>query len=332
MTNRGCVCLGLGVLLAVVLFGPRGLEAGDEYAPLQVKEGWTPKTVNLDVRDETRSRTIPIKVYLPESQSPAPVVLFSHGLGGSRENNPYLGNHWSGRGYVVVFIQHPGSDESVWRGVPLRQRMAEMRDAANLENTLLRLRDVPAVIDQLERWETEDGSPLKGRMNLKAIGMSGHSFGAVTTQGVSGQRAARGAGFTEKRITAAVAMSPSGPVVGDAARAFGEVSIPWLLMTGTKDVAAVGNTTVENRLSVYPALPAGSKYELVLKDAEHMAFGERALRGADGKRNPNHHRAILAVSTAFWDAYLREDAAARMWLDGEGPKSVLETDDRWQRK
>ena len=209
---------------------------------MNVTEGWTPKTVNLDVRDESRSRTLPIKVYLPESQLPAPVVLFSHGLGGSRENNPYLGNHWSGRGYVEVFIQHPGSDESVWRDAPLRQRMTAMREAANLENTVLRLRDVPAVIDQLERWETEAGSPLKGRMNLKAIGMSGHSFGAVTTQGVSGQRAARGgASFTEARIKAALPMSPSAPALGDPKSAFGEVSIPWLLMTGTKDVAAVGN-------------------------------------------------------------------------------------------
>ena len=107
------------IVMALGLVGlcPGNAAAYDGYDPLSVQEGWTPKTVNLDVRDESRSRTIPIKVYLPESQSPAPVVLFSHGLGGSRENNPYLGNHWSGRGYVVVFIQHPGSDESVWRTV-----------------------------------------------------------------------------------------------------------------------------------------------------------------------------------------------------------------------
>ena len=46
----------------------------------------------------------------------------------------------------------------------------------------------------------------------------------------------------------------------------------------------------------------------------------------------NHHRAILAVTTDFWDAYLRDDAAARKWLDGEEVRGVLETNDRWQRK
>ncbi|MEO0016745.1 MAG: hypothetical protein RLZZ522_28, partial [Verrucomicrobiota bacterium] len=36
--------------------------------------------------------------------------------------------------------------------------------------------------------------------------------------------------------------------------------------------------------------------------------------------------------TAFWDAHLNQDAAAATWLDGPGPRSVMEPDDRWQRK
>jgi len=54
-------------------------------------------------------------------------------------------------------------------------------------------------------------------------------------------------------------------------------------------------------------------------DAEHSAFGDRPLPGDQKPRNPNHHRAILALSTAFWDAYLRGDAAARAWLQGARP-------------
>jgi hypothetical protein len=71
----------------------------------------------------------------------------------------------------------------------------------------------------------------------------------------------------------------------------------------------------------------------VLDKAEHSAFGERALTGDKGvQRNPNHHRAILATSTAFWDAYLREDPAARKWLDGDEVRQVLDPADRWQKK
>jgi hypothetical protein len=105
-----------------------------------------------------------------------------------------------------------------------------------------------------------------------------------------------------------------------------------MLMTGTKDVAPIGDQDVKSRLAVFSALPPGGKYELVLENAEHSVFTERPLPGDKEKRNPKHHRAILALSTAFWDTYLRDDIQAKAWLDGDGPKSVLEHGDKWQKK
>lgn len=326
--RRLVLCVGvLGVLAAP------GLPAqGGGYDPLVVTLQATQAPVDLTIDDARRGRAIPIRVYLPASGAPAPVVLFSHGLGGARTGSAYLGRHWAARGYVAVFLQHPGSDESVWRDVPQAQRMAAMRRAANAQNTLLRFRDVPAVLDQLTRWQAA-GNPLKGRLDLTRVGMSGHSFGAVTTQGVSGQRTARGRDlFTDARIKAAVIMSPSTPRGSEAPQAFGEVRLPWMLMTGTKDVSAIGDADLASRLGVYPALPPGGKYELVLDNAEHSAFTETPLPGDREARNPHHHRVILALSTAFWDAYLRGDVAARAWLDGVGPRSVLQEKDGWQRK
>jgi predicted dienelactone hydrolase len=259
-------------------------------------------------------------------------VLFSHGLGGNRAGSEYLGNHWALRGYVAVFLQHPGSDDGVWKDAPPAQRLAAMKQAADLENFQLRVRDVSAVLDQLERWNNTGSHIVAGRLDMKRIGMSGHSFGAVTTQAVSGQSFPIGRGFTDPRIKAAVVMSPSGPRRGDPKQSFGRVAIPWMLLTGTLDTAIIGDADLPSRLSVFPALPPGGKYELVLDKAEHSAFTDRALPGDREKRNPNHHRAILAVTTAFWDAYLRDDAEARKWLDGDAARSVLEKDDKWQRK
>jgi len=285
--------------------------------------------------DSERDREIPIRVYLPDAQEPMPVVLFSHGLGGSRRNNAYLGNHWAANGFVAVFLQHPGSDESVWKTAPLRRRLQAMKKAASAANFSLRVEDVPALIDQLERWNAEAGHPLEGRLDLDRIGMSGHSFGAITTQAVSGQSFGfLGQRFTDPRIDAAIAFSPSSPRLGDPARAFGSVSIPWLLMTGTKDEALiVGGADAEARLDVFPHLPKSiDAYELVLKDAEHSAFSEGPLPGDQEPRNPNHHRAILEISTTFWNAYLNDNAEARAWLQGDGARSVLEDGDRWQAR
>ena len=275
--------------------------------------------------------TFPSAFICPRTPRPEPVVLFSHGLGGSRAGSVFLGEHWAARGYVAVFLQHPGSDDSVWKDEPGPQRMRAMKQAASLDNFLLRVKDVPAVLNQLEIWNTDKTNPLAGRLDLKKVGMSGHSFGAVTTEAVSGESLpVGGQQFTDPRIRAAIAFSPSSPKTGSATKAFGSVKIPWMLMTGTKDVAPIGDQDVASRLAVYPALHGAPKYEVVLYNAEHSVFTDRALPGDREPRNPNHHRVILALSTAFWDAYLRGDAGALAWLNGPGPRSVMEPADHWQ--
>jgi len=327
--------LSRGRFAAVLLVGIMGyvgpaLGDYDPMAPLPTAG----KVVPLDMtsRDEARERDIPLRVWLTPGTSPQPVVLFSHGLGGSKEGSAYLGEHWAARGYVVVFLQHPGSDDAVWRGQSPFRRFGAMKEAANGANFMLRVRDVPAVLNQLGGWNAKAGHPLEGRLDLTRVGMSGHSFGAVTTQAVSGQTFLGKPRFTDDRIKAAIAFSPSGPPRGDPGSAFGAVTIPWLLMTGTRDTSLIGAANVASRLTVFPALPPGKAFELVLYDAEHSAFTDRALPGDTQARNPNHHRAILALSTAFWDAYLNGDVAALAWLQGAGPRSVLEEKDRWQRK
>ena len=333
LTRTALRTLALTFLLLPGALARVAAEAPAPYDPLAAPAIESVVIADFIITDQARSRDIPIRVYaLPETKN-APVVLFSHGLGGSRENGAYLGNHWAARGYVCVFMQHAGSDESVWKDAGRGQRLNAMRDAASGENLLLRVKDVPAVIDQLAVWNQEQGHALAGRLDMAHVGMSGHSFGAVTTQSVSGQVAARGLiNGTDPRIQAACAFSPSSPRAGSVDAAFGSVRIPWMLMTGTEDVSPIGGIDVESRLAVYPALPAGGKYEVVLFGAKHSAFGDVPQRLDRGQRNPNHHRAITALSTAFWDAWLKKDEAAKTWLDGEGPKSVLEEKDRWQRK
>lgn len=302
-----------------------------QYDPLSVQSQFKAESIELTAKHARQSREVPLRVDLPAGKEPTPVVFFSHGLGGSRDGNHFMGNHWAGRGYVVVFLQHPGSDTSVWQNTPMRERMTAMRDAASAKNLALRCEDVKATLDQLEQWNRTEGHPLCGRLDLTHVGMSGHSFGAHTTQAVSGQKFPIGRGFTDERIDAAIAFSPSSPAAGSKSQAFGSVAVPWMLMTGTKDVAAIGGQSVESRLEVFPNLPKSiDRFELVLKDAEHSAFTDGRLMGEKGSRNPNHHRAILALSTAFWDAYLKEDAAAKAWLGSDAVKKLLDTEDRWQ--
>jgi predicted dienelactone hydrolase len=314
----------------LMLAGMENIHANG-YDPLAADPAFSATHLDLTVHDGARGRDIPIRIYLPAMTGAEPVVLFSHGLGGSRAGNVFMGEHWSARGYVAVFVQHTGSDESVWENVPPLERMRAMKQAASLDNFVLRVQDIPAVLDQLEIWNSDKTNVLFGRLNLKEVGMSGHSFGAITTEAVSGENLPlTGKEFTDPRIKAAIAFSPSPPHTGDPAMAFGAVEIPWMLMTGTEDVAPIGDIDVPSRLKVYPALHGAPKYQVVLFDAEHSAFTDRPLPGDHEPRNPNHHRVMLALTTAFWDAYLRGDTNALAWLNGTGPRSVMEPKDEWE--
>lgn len=323
--------VGAFLVALVMTVGAPTARLHAEYDPLRVTAA-EPRIWDATVEDGSRSREIPLRVYLPEGTAPAPVVLFSHGLGGSREGYRYLGVHWALRGYVAVFLQHPGSDDSVWKDKPVAQGMAALRKAASLKNFLLRVADVPAVLDQLERWNNESGHRLSGRLMVDKVGMAGHSFGAITTQAVGGQRSTTELEFTDSRIAAAVAMSPSRPARDDPGYAFGSVQIPWMLLTGTKDDGPFGSAGAASRLMVFPALPPGGKYELVLDKAEHSVFSDRPLPTDSAPRNPRYHKTILAVTTAFWDAYLRDDPAARSWLDSDAVRRAMDPADRWQSK
>lgn len=304
----------------------------DTYNPLRLAEKSEGKSIEATVKDASRKREIPVRIYLPASTDPVPVILYSHGLGGSREASRFMGEHWSKRGYIGVFLQHPGSDESIWKDKAIGNRMSSLRDNASYQNLVLRCQDVVAVLDQLAIWNGEAGHPLKARCDLEHVGMSGHSFGAHTTQAVSGQNFPLiGQRYLEQRIDAAIAFSPSSPSRGKVSDSFQAVKIPWMLMTGTKDTAPVGDQTVESRLKVFPSLPSSiDRYELVLDGAEHSVFTDPRMSADRKPRNPKHHQAILALSTAFWDAYLQSSPEALQWLQGEEARQILDSADRWQ--
>jgi len=322
------------ILVLLFLLLPQFAFTMEDYNPLAVSDS-NVQTIELTVKDEKRNRQIPLLIYLQTNRSSSPVILFSHGLGGSREGNSYLGLHWASRGYVAVFLQHPGSDASLLENTSKIGRFVALKQAANTENFLLRVQDVSSVLDQLEAWNTLSSNPLHNKLDMNRVGMSGHSFGAVTTQAVSGQSFKRNnISYTDNRIKAAIMLSPRWQD-RNSKETFSSVRIPWMLMTGTLDNALIregGGVDAKSRREVYKALPVGEKYELVLDGAEHSAFGDRALPIDKMPRNPNHHRAVLALSTAFWDSYLKDNASARSWLDGDSVRGVLEQKDIWQRK
>lgn len=131
---------------------------------------------------------VPIKIYLPDDASlAAPVVLFSHGLGGSREGATYLGEHWSKANYAVIALQHPGSDDSVWKDLPKRKAYRALKKAASGRSFMGHIHDIQVVLDWLQQSSEAAAHPLYLLVDTERIGKAGHSFGTVTTQAMIGQ-------------------------------------------------------------------------------------------------------------------------------------------------
>jgi hypothetical protein len=331
LQRRACVQALLASALPGVPLCVRAQRVGAEV----INETW---------RDAARSRAIPVKIRWPDATKFTglrPLVLFSHGLGGTVDGGAIWGEAWAAAGFVVAHLQHAGSDLAAVRGATSSfADQRALRTVAGPDQLAARLRDVMFVLDEVGRRHAQ-GHGHWAHVRPAQIGMSGHSFGAHTTLGVAGQRYPGFDGVNEPRLAAFIALSPTAPVGAEAPRAFERLTRPVLSVTGTldSDVAGTG-ATPERRMAVYGALPkgagAGPKAHLVLKDADHMTFAGQTGRAvailpresAARDLQPAHHSLVARITTDWWLATLADDAAARARLQNP---TGLRAGDRWEQ-
>ncbi|BAM04492.1 alpha/beta hydrolase family protein [Phycisphaera mikurensis] len=273
----------LVVLLSLLAAGPAGAGVGHRV-----------------LHDEARGRDVPVKITTPDDAEPGrlPAVFFSHGLGGSVEAAGYLAEGLAEAGYIVVNVQHPGSDRRVWEGLPRATRRPAMRAAASAEQSRARPADVSFALTALLGTGDVPIDPAR-------VGVAGHSFGSLTARLLAGQRVAGGRSFTDPRFRAAVALSGP-PARFDAAVA--EIAIPVLHITGTRDVSRIDpNLTPADRRDAYDRSPAGHQYLVLYAGADHGVFGgagERRPRGRDLERDAAIQGSVLEACIRFFDGFL----------------------------
>ncbi|MCL4747932.1 MAG: hypothetical protein KJZ83_21360 [Burkholderiaceae bacterium] len=272
---------------------------------------------DLDWTDAQRARVVPARLYLPAATGPVPLVVFSHGLGGSRFGYSHLGRYWAAHGIAALHLQHAGSDRAVWGARDL-STVAAVINAATFDNAIARVQDVSFAIDRVLA-----DAELGRLIDPARIGVAGHSFGANTALLASGARFRRDdsvLSFTDRRVRAAVILSaPSLPAEQDPWFVYGPIAVPTLHLTGTHDYIALpvlGSTPAERRVP-FDSMVASPRYLGVFEDGRHSMFNDRA-RDATSEAIKASARAI---TLAFWRAVFERDARAGELL--AAPRRVL---------
>jgi len=273
--------------------------------------------IDLDVVDATRDRPVPLRLYLPRAAGPdrpVPMVVFSHGIGGSRAGYAWLGTHWADEGLASLHLQHVGSDRSLWAAGSPFALVERLHGAARADEAIARVRDLRFALD------TVLGGALGERIDAGRIVAAGHSYGANTTLLAAGARVARDGvpdDLADPRIRAAIAISAP-PFYGEPSPAaiLSGVRLPSLHVTCTDDVIRIPGywSGVEDRVAVFEAIGGERKVLAVFSGGSHSMFTDRA--GAGG---PQLNAQVKAATRELTTAFLRgvrdgDDAGAlRAW-------------------
>lgn len=285
------------------------------------------KTFKTVWHDDARDRDVPVKIYFPAVAGKYPVIIFSHGLGGTCDGYEYIGTHWAKNGYVSVHIQHKGSDDGVWRGKA--NPMQEMKKATmDLESVLNRPKDVTFAIDQMDKLSKDDKSELKGKCDLDKVGVAGHSFGAYTALASSGRKLVGPLGasmnLSDPRIKACIAMSAPAKEKEKQNNSYSGYKVPCMHMTGTLDDSPVADTKAADRRIPFDSIDKGDQYLITFKDGDHMIFSGRGQKMGERAAGDKVFQALIMQSaTQFLDGYLKDKIEAKKWLTDGGLEKAM---------
>ena len=268
--------------------------------------------------DSAQGRAIPVRIYFPRQTKPAPVILFSHGIGASIESCTYLANAWVAQGFACVLVQHPGSDENIWKGKV--RFLNEFRTAFEQNwSSRTRARDLHFVLNRLEQLVQSDPR-FASRIDMDRVGVGGVDLGALASLLMAGQVPPdNGDSLYDSRIKAVLALSPPVRAMNIGyQKMYQPIAAPTLFITGTKDDGIVGPTKAVHRRIPFDAMDQCQRYLITLDGGDHRIYGGRVFSFLPARNDEKFQSAIVRSSTFFWRAVLQNDPVAVQAMDRYG--------------
>ena len=283
-----------------------------------------------DWHDDSRDRALPTSVWYParpdgtadRSHAPYPLILFSHGSGGSRDLYTFITAHLAAHGFVVAACDHQGN-VGLEQFVPSEPYMA-----------IKRPEDISFILDRLLDSAESGDQLLSGLFDPEKVGAAGHSFGGYTTLVLAGAslkvdefhqmcnepNPSTGCGFidfpaqitemADHRIKAGVALAPGlNEVWGENMHGVGTVAVPVMIMGGTTDILVPRQKLEE----LYPALPPNPKFFVQIIGGGHTGFTDSG--NLDGYLNSERMWKIVCnYAAAFFRVYLAGEKGYQKYL------------------
>jgi len=323
--------------------GTREFKIKDRKRPLKLTI-WYPVLKPDDTEEVTTYVEGPVKFMgqalknadASREDAPFPLVIFSHGSGGTRLQSLFLTEHLASHGFVVMAVGHPGN--TVFDGILSPDKYEENR----LRNYVSRPDDILRQIEFARMLSDSDGK-MAGVIDAENVAVMGHSFGGYTALAAGGaclnfdalnewcadpvnaeldDRALGSVCYlrhhvelfaelhnldripdgswpstTDPCIKAVVAMAPwNAPLFG--VEGLASVTVPTLVVVGSKDPVTIPE---RDAYAVYEHIKSSSKALFILENAGHFIF-------VDSCTEIHYHFNMFEVcSDKVWDMVRAHD-------------------------
>jgi len=285
--------------------------------------GITPEIDDLIRKSYKMSAAEIDKIYWNEAHRNAPVrkgrfplVVFSHGNGGSRNQNTFWCDYLASHGYVIVSPDHTGNARfTIIDGKPVVFQGSERTNSAK-DRPL----DVSFLLDQMISWDKGADKRFAGHIDTGRTAITGMSFGSFTAHWASDQ---------DPRFKAVIAMSGAPPTHTN-------LTVPSLRMLGTEDrtIGAQGNKSIRDNHATH----TGPSYLLELKDGGHYSFTDMFKInksfgdgvGAGKRRDSNEPFEFTSMETTYMIVNSYSIAFLGYYLKGEKDYLPFLSENHWQ--
>ena len=296
----------------------------------------------LTMNDQSRQRTFPVNLYLPQTdnQQLLPLIVVSHGLGSDLTTFAYFAKHLASHGFAVAVPEHPGSNS--------RQIEALLNGFANdvtpPEELIDRPLDIKFLLDKLE-------DNFSDKIDTNHVGIIGQSFGGYTALALAGAElnwttletdcpnlnqswnlswllqclalqipaTLTVEDLKDERIKAVIAINPLvSAVFGE--ESLREIDIPVMLVSGSDDPIT---PSLPEQITPFTWLTTPEKYLVLLKGGTHFSTLNESAgsipvpKQAIGPNPEIAHDYIRQLGLAFFGKYIGDQFLYTDYLNAD---------------